>query len=902
MRIPIATYRVQFNQDFRFGDATAIIPHLHRLGISHLYASPIFAARSGSTHGYDVVDPNRLNPVLGSDADFNAMVEALHSRGMGLLLDIVPNHMAASGENSWWMDVVENGPASPYASYFGINWSSSSDTLQDKIFLPILGDPYGQVLDKGELTIAYDEGGFSLNYYSHRLPVAPISYVGILKPFSEPLLGITEFSLLLESLERLPARTATEWDALEFRYREKDKIKQRLWTLFQDNEQVRSHVERSVARLNAGTPEAIDALDELIQDQAYRIAFWKVATEKINYRRFFDVSDLIGMRVEDPAVFEAGHKLILELVRAGKVDGLRVDHIDGLADPLGYQKKLPTDDVYVVVEKILVGSEELRDDWPVQGTTGYDFLGSVNALFVEPAGLERLTSHYEKLTGSTHSFEDIAYQRKLHVISTLFPGEMQDLGAHLASLAEEDRNARDLSARDITQAITEITACMPVYRTYTDTLSASPIDVQYIDAAVKEARLRNPDINPLVYDYISRVLTLRFKRWMSEASRERWLRFVRNWQQLSGPIMAKGVEDSAMYVYNRLISLNDVGGIPHSISAEELHHFFAKRNARWPHTMNATSTHDTKRSGDVRARIDVLSEIPDEWIRNATRWRRWLADRRRDVHANEEYFLFQTLVGAWPLYDSEVESFRGRMKEYVVKASREARTYTSWLQPNQEHEASLQNYIDVMFDDERFRKSLRHFCDRVAFYGAINSLSQLILKTTAPGVPDFYRGTVSWDFSLVDPDNRRPVDFAPLTDFNWRARDLLDTWQDGRLKVFLTEKLLGFRTGNLDLFTHGGYVPLEINGKRSRNLFAFARRWGDNWCLSVVPRFATELSVATRPPTGLRAWLDTTLVLPGGAPKRWKNIITGESVNTASGSLLMSNTMEHFPMALLTSH
>ena len=373
MRIPIATYRVQFNQDFRFGDATAIIPHLHRLGISHIYASPIFAARSGSTHGYDVVDPNRLNPVLGSDADFDAMVEALHSRGMGLLLDIVPNHMAASGQNSWWMDVVENGPASPYASYFGINWSSSSDTLQDKIFLPILGAPYGQVLDKGELTIAYDESGFSLNYYAHRLPVALISYLGILKPGSEPLLGIHEFSLILESLERLPGRTATEWDALEFRYREKDKIKQRLWALFQENEQVRSHVEWSVARLNAGTPEAIDALDELIQEQSYRIAFWKVATEKINYRRFFDVSDLIGMRVEAPAVFEAGHKLILELVRAGKVDGLRVDHIDGLADPLGYQKKLPIEDVYVVVEKILVGSEELRDDWPCKARPDMTF-------------------------------------------------------------------------------------------------------------------------------------------------------------------------------------------------------------------------------------------------------------------------------------------------------------------------------------------------------------------------------------------------------------------------------------------------------------------------------------------------------------------------------------------------
>jgi (1->4)-alpha-D-glucan 1-alpha-D-glucosylmutase len=578
-----------------------------------------------------------------------------------------------------------------------------------------------------------------------------------------------------------------------------------------------------------------------------------------------------------------------------------VDHVDGLADPLGYQKKLPVHDVYVVVEKILDGSEELPDEWPVQGTTGYDFLGNVSSLFVEPSGLERLTSHYQKLTGSTQSFEDTAYERKLHVIATLFPGEMQDLGAYLASLAEEDRNARDLSGRDITQAITEITACMPVYRTYTESLSASARDVQYIDSAVEEARRRRPEINSLVYDYVSRVLTLRFKRWMPEASRERWLGFVRKWQQLSGPIMAKGVEDSAMYVYNRLISLNDVGGIPNPISVDELHNFFARRNARWPNTMNATSTHDTKRSEDVRARIDVLSEIPDEWIRNATRWRRWLGDRRGEVDANEEYFLFQTLVGAWPLDENEVEAFRERMKRYVIKASREARTYTSWLQPNQHHEAALQNYIDVMFDDERFRKSLRQFSERVAFYGAINSLSQLLLKVTAPGVPDFYRGTVSWDLSLVDPDNRRPVDFAPLTDFNWKARDLLGAWQDGRIKVFLTEKLLGFRTGNSDLFTHGGYIPLQATGKRSQNVFVFARRWGDKWCLSVVPRFATQLSVATRPPTGIRAWLDTMLVLPGGAPQRWKNIITGETVRTVDGNLQMSRVLEHFPTALLAS-
>ena len=495
------------------------------------------------------------NPALGTTEDFDALVDALQDRGMGMVLDIVPNHMAASPENRWWMDVLENGSASPYASYFGINWGSPDKTVQDKIFLPILGEPYGRVLDRGELKISYEQSGFFLNYYAHRLPIAPVSYARILKPGSEPLLAIPDFCLLLESLDRLPPRTATEWEALESRYREKDAIKQRLWAVVQEDQSVRDHIQRNLEGMTA------DELDEIIQEQPYRIAFWKVATERINYRRFFDVSDLIGMRVEDPSVFEAGHRLALELVRNGKVNGLRIDHIDGLADPLGYQKQLAAEDVYIVAEKILAGDEELPSDWPIQGTTGYDFLGQMNSLFVEPAGLDRLTAHYRSLTGSTQSFEDVAYERKSQVIAALFSGEMQDLGAHLASLAEEDRNARDLSPRDMTQAIIEVTACMGVYRTYTDSFDVRAVDCAYVRAACDEARHRNPRVDALVYDFVERVLTLRFKKWMSEASRGQWLLFVKKWQQLSGPIMAKGVEDSAMYVYNRLVSMNEVGGL-----------------------------------------------------------------------------------------------------------------------------------------------------------------------------------------------------------------------------------------------------------------------------------------------------------------------------------------------------
>lgn len=851
MRIPAATYRVQFNQDFRFRDAAALAPHLDRLGISHLYASPIFAARSGSSHGYDVIDPNRLNPELGSAEDFELLVSALKERGMGLLLDIVPNHMAASPENAWWFDVLENGAASPYASYFGIDWGASGDSLQDKIFLPILGAPYGTVLEKGEIQLRYQTGKFYLEYYSHKLPVTPASYARILGPQSE-----SDMPHILEHI-------LEQW--------------------------------------NADDSESRDRLDALIQEQPYRLAFWRVATERINYRRFFDVSDLIGMRVEDPKVFEASHKLVFDLLRTNRVDGLRIDHIDGLADPAGYQSRLPVGNVYVVVEKVLVGAEALPEEWPVQGTTGYDFLGNVSSFFVEPLGLDRLDAHYRKVTGSAAGFEDITYERRIRIISTLFSGEMQDLGAHLASLAAEDRNARDLSLRDMTQAIIQVTASMVVYRTYTGSMSVSERDQVYILEACAEARRRNPSVDPLVFDFVERVLTLRFKRWMTEANRSDWLRFVQRWQQLSGPVMAKGVEDSSLYVYNRLISMNDVGGVMHPVDAADLHAFFARRCARWPHTMNATSTHDTKRSEDVRARINVLSEIPDDWTRNTARWSRILTDRRGQVDRNEEYFLFQTLIGAWPLQESEVQDFRQRLKEYVVKASREARSYTSWLQPDQEHEQALQAFIDALFDDAAFQKSFRGICERVSFYGAINSLSQLLLKVTAPGVSDFYRGTISWDFSLVDPDNRRPVDFAPLTDFRWKPRELLETWQDGRVKVFLTEKLLGYRKGNPELFDRGDYLPLPASGKRARNLFGFARRAEGKWCISAIPRFASQLSVTTRPPIGIRGWLDSELLLPQGAPRRWKNVITGQTILSRDGKLPAHRVLEHFPVALLSS-
>ncbi|MBC8165027.1 MAG: malto-oligosyltrehalose synthase, partial [Bryobacteraceae bacterium] len=651
MRIPSATYRVQFNQGFRFDDALALVPQLDRLGISHLYASPVFAARGGSAHGYDVTDPNRFNPELGTAEDFERLAGELHSRGMGLILDIVPNHMAASPENVWWMDVLENGVASRYAGYFGINWSAANEKVEDKIFLPVLGGSYGATLYAGQLQLSYEDGGFSVNYFERKLPVGPVGYLSIIAPGCEPLLEDPEVRLLMEMLQRLPPRNTTDWDSLERRNVEKEEIKARIRQLYGNSKQFKVHVNNSLRFLNGNPaePESFDALHQVLEDQAYRLAYWQMGRERINYRRFFDVSDLIGMRVESDEVFQASHALVLELLNKGLIDGLRIDHIDGLNDPAGYLERLPRD-VYTAVEKVLTGAERLERSWPVQGTTGYDFLGYMNALFVQPAGLERLSWFYREVIGFGQTIEDLEYERKRLAMRSLFPGEMADLGASLGMLAEQDRYARDFSPRDITRALREITAFLPVYRTYTREAAVSQQDCACIEEAVRKADERSAGlIDSTVFDFVRRVLTLRFRAGMTEEQKAQEIRFVRRWQQISGPVMAKGVEDSTFYVYNRLVSMNEVGGILRPVGPEEMHEFLQYRAEHWPGTMNASSTHDTKRSEDVRARINVLPEIAEEWIRQVIRWRRLMRERRGLTDDNEEYFIYQNLLGAWPL-------------------------------------------------------------------------------------------------------------------------------------------------------------------------------------------------------------------------------------------------------------
>ena len=855
-RVPRATYRVQFNAGFTFRDARDIAPYLAELGISDIYASPILKARKGSTHGYDVVDANALNPELGTEEDFNALHEELQRLGIGLLLDVVPNHMAASGENAWWMSVLENGPQSRFFNYFDIDWNS----VTQKLLLPILGRPYGEILDSREIRLGFDRDGFFFTYYDKRLPLAPASYRLVLQPsLSNDAMNVE----LRELLEEVAKRNSKL-------------LKEKLWQFYESDDDLRAAVERAVDAANGD----IDALDAVLDAQWYRLAYWRIASEKINYRRFFDVTDLVGLRVEDLEVFEARNRRTLELIAEGKVTGLRIDHIDGLYDPIGYLRKLQSrlgddNNFYVVLEKILGPGEELPQAFPVAGTTGYDFLDAVNALFVDPAGLAEIDEFYRRFTGVAQSFDDVCYERKKQVIAELFSGEMRGLGRELSALAMADRNARDFAPAELLAALTEVTACMNVYRSYIRNGGVSDEDRAAVGSAIAEARRRaGASVDARLFVFLELVLLLEPPPYLS-GERERWLAFVMRWQQFTGRVMAKGVEDTAFYNYNRLVSLNDVGGHPGRGGdfdpIAELHAHNAQRQRAWPHTMNATSTHDTKRSEDVRARINVLSEMPAAWARQVRKWSRMTAPLRRDgvPQPNEELSLYQTLVGAWPLDEA-------RLRQYVEKAAREAKKHTSWIAPNPEYERALLDHASALLQHEEFRADFERFHRRIAFPGYLNALSQMVLKATSPGVPDFYQGTELWDYSLVDPDNRRPVDYAHRASLLRESADvatLLRNWPDGRVKLYAMRKVLDLRSQLPELFRDGDYTPVDAGP----HVFAFTRSLDGTSVAVAVPRLTTHKR-------------DTSLPLSGS----WRNIFTDEEIAGEARNLFAS-----FPVAVL---
>lgn len=945
-RVPAATYRLQFHHGFRFITAQALVPYLHDLGISDLYASPFFKARWRSLHGYSVTNPHEINPELGSRVSLRALRRVLKSKGMGLLLDIVPNHMALSHNNPWWLDVLENGPGSPYAIFFDIDWHPLNQAMEGRVLQPILGDPYGQVLENQQFTLTLEEAGFFVNYYEHKFPLDPKTYGLILTHRIDTLtrkLGpgnpaVSSLMGLITLIEHLPPRSLSSKRKLLERHRQKEILKNNLWLLYQGNPLIKKFIDENIAIFNgrAGDPESFDLLDHLLGAQPYRLAYWPVALDLINYRRFFSVNDLIGVRVEDPRVFEASHSLLFNLIRGGKVSGVRIDHIDGLYNPLGYLQRLQShlapnekgsanrENLYVVVEKILAADEPLPPDWPIAGTTGYDFLNRVNGLFIDAQGFQAVQEVYNRFVKPDLARSELIYEKKKLVIETLFRGEVETLGHILSLLAEQDRQARDVPRKELQTIIGEVIACLPVYRTYTHSFEVSPWDRDCLEHVIAAVRTQHPSLDPTALDFVRRVLLLEFPPNLLAEHREDWLRFVMRWQQFTVPIMAKGLEDTALYVYNPLVSLNEVGTDFLVVAPEDFHQFNRRRQENWPSTLNATATHDTKRSEDVRMRINVLSEDPQAWEACLNRWSARNQSKKRDVNgmavpdANEEYFLYQTLIGAWPLFKEEMPEFKARLQAYIIKAAREAKVHTRWIAPNHEHEDALTAFAETILDESEHNEFLNDFNKvqaRLAYYGALNSLSQVLLKIASPGVPDFYQGTELWDFSLVDPDNRRPVDFRQraqlLHDVKMKEKkapgaliqELLPNWQNSAVKLYTTYKALNFRKAHPDLFLRGDYIPIMTQGPHSQQVVAFARRQENSWAVVAVARLVTKILSPEALAFDPEVWQESFLSLPDDAPQEWVNIFTGETIKSLphehSKSLDLANLFQNLPVALL---
>ncbi|MDB5295705.1 MAG: malto-oligosyltrehalose synthase [Phycisphaerales bacterium] len=978
-RLPESTYRLQFHKGFTFRDAAAVVPYLADLGVTHCYASPYLKARPGSTHGYDVIDHNALNPELGTRADYDAWVGAMWDHNMGHVLDTVPNHAGVgTNDNAWWNDVLEHGRASRYADNFDIAWDGASRPAQHgKVLLPTLGGLYGDVLERGELKLAFDlaTGTFAVDYFDRRFPLDPRTYADVLDvrlPDLRKALGSGHAELVeYENLITAARDLSIEPSAAAGRAEAATTLKRRLADLVRRNAPAREHVEQVVRDLNgaAGGPACFDALDRLLAKQNYRLAYWRAAPDEINYRRFFDINDLAALAMEHKPVFDAAHELTFTLLTEGNLDGLRIDHPDGLFDPKQYLDRLqqlavvneiramipgdptlaglkPEDlaaavdrclaagppavgtgplrfPLYVTVEKILAPDEPLPADWACHGTSGYDFLNVDSGLFVDPAGEAPLTRFYESFTGRGGSLPDLVYEKKKLILRISLASELRMLANRLGAIAERDRHARDFTQSGLTDALREVIACFPVYRSYVTAAGVGETDVKRIDQAVDEAVRRNPKIEAAVFKFIRDTLVLTTRHGDASTEQAARLAFAHKFQQLTAPATAKGIEDTAFYIYNRLISLNEVGGEPDhfGVSPAAAHAYLADRAAHWPYALSALSTHDTKRSEDVRARIHVLSELPDAWAERVRAWSTLNSRHKTDVSgrpapdANEEYLLYQTLVGVWPhdQADAAGQDVLARVQAYLLKAMREAKVNTSWTDQNADHEKAVERFAAAVLDERgnaAFFVDFLPFQKRVAWLGIVNSLSQTLVRLAAPGVPDTYQGTELWDLSLVDPDNRRPVDYtrrrellAGLAsagkDLAGLARSVLASPTDGRVKLHVVARALDARRSHPGLFSTGTYAPLAVTGSKSGHAFAFARVHGPAAALVVVPRLPSGLGMRDGSwPVGADVWGDTALVIPPELNGRSLcNLFTGATVTLRPG-LKMAEVLDAFPVGL----
>jgi (1->4)-alpha-D-glucan 1-alpha-D-glucosylmutase len=971
---PLSTYRLQFNAGFRFANAQRLIGYLHALGISHIYSSPILKARTGSLHGYDITDHNLLNPEVGSYEELQDLVLELKNYGMGQILDFVPNHMGIGpGTNPWWADVLANGRASEFAEFFDLDWDPLKPELRNKLLLPILGDQYGAELESGHIKLIADEDGFHIEYFDKVLPLDPQTIPMIFEPMGNDL--PQELRNLLSGLRNLPSHSATEGDLVRQRRRAIPSLTVALKDLIIKSPEVRGAIERAVESMNGhpGDPRSFDALHRILEAQVYRLANWRVSGEEINYRRFFDVNELIGLSMENPRVFSATHQLLRRLLADDMVQGIRIDHCDGLFNPRQYMVRIqmlyaasqcggasprpPLAEngiesdlqqvfgqhdwmnrralLYTVVEKILEPSEELPREWPVDGTSGYDFTTLVNGLFIDRRNERNFTNFYQRFTGAAHDVESVIYNSKKLIMHASLASEVNVLAHMLDAISVTDRYARDFTRKALRDVIRETIACFSVYRTYIDERGEmTERDRAHIHEAIVKAKRRNPDKAPASFDFLRDILLLRRKESEDQSDLyRRKLYFTLKFQQLTGPVMAKGMEDTACYVYNRFIAVNEVGGSPRQFgtTVDEFHSGNLKRAECWPYSMLATSTHDTKRSEDVRARLDVLSEMPRIWSAQALKWRRanrsrkrMLADGRQVPDLNEEYFLYQTLIGSWP-FDFSTESVRAeyveRIQQYMTKAVHEAKINLSWISDDPGYVEALRIFVENILlpgtstRANVFLDQIRDFMPPVAFFGAINSLAQRLLMITSPGNPDIYQGTELWDLSLVDPDNRRPVDYVLrqrlLTELDRRAdasnlpglcSELLNNYQDGRIKMWTTMQALRLRRDRRDLFHLGSYLPLHPTGAKQQHVVAFAREHHNQAAIVAVPRLSYTLAggAIRAPLAGL--WENTELPVPPRTAEFLENVFTGEKIKvSAQRTLLCSEVFAQFPVALLVS-
>jgi (1->4)-alpha-D-glucan 1-alpha-D-glucosylmutase len=924
--VPASTYRLQLRKEFPFDAARQLVPYLDRLGVSHCYCSPILMSAPGSTHGYDVNDYHRIDAELGGRSAFDGFARAVREHKMGVVLDFVPNHMGIHGSsNRWWQDVLECGRNSPHADFFDIDWSEPFQPGHARILVPVLDDQYGIVLEAGRLAIGYEDGAFSVRYADLRFPLSPATYAVLLAGSAETP-GISDAArvrlrTLAEAFRSLPlSRGADE----PIGRRPRNELKAQLAAAHEADADVRRAIEAHLQTVNGteADPRSRDRLDAILAEQHYRLAHWKTGAHEVNYRRFFAIDTLIGLRMENPNVFRETHRLIGGLVREDVVTGLRIDHIDGLRNPLEYLERVQalalkenetaTRPFYVAVEKILAEGEEIDRAWPAHGTTGYEFIRQLSQLLVARGAEAKFDAIYREFTGETESFADVVYTNKRLVLDEMFANAVVQLAHQLANLVANDRSWRDLTRFELSLAVREIMAALRVYRIYRRMNAECRLeDSQEIDRACREAIRRNPRQDPQPFRFVADVLVGRYPPPSATSEyRESLWRWVLTWQQYTGAVMAKAVEDTTYYVYNRLIGLNEVGDDPAAFGGtlSDFHRGCARRLETTPHTLLATSTHDTKFGEDGRARLYVLSEIPDEWADWVREWRamnerhKTRVDSRLAPDANEEYRLYQTLLACWPMPPFKPdEPFRIRLREHMRKATNEAKRNTHWLHPNERWLTAMDRFVDAILTPSVGGDFLRSFepkALRLAHLGVPNSLAQVALKITTPGVPDFYQGSEQWNLSLVDPDNRQLIDWAPFdqcatsaAEASWR--ELLQRWPDGRVKLRLTTDLLRFRREHVDLFQQGDYSPIEATGTHADRVVAFSRRHGATAIVVVVPRQTARLGA---PPLGL-VWEDTAVPLPG-AVAAWRDVLSGADWR-AGEPVPLAELLNELPIAVL---